>query len=193
MKKLYYDNIAIKHTKLKKEVNKKRGLKYHTLQFLANLTRSTSLLYGYLIRRIIYKLALKKCGSGLIIHPYSVIKFPQKIEIGDYCSINQFCFINGLQGIKIGDNVSISAGSNIVSQTVQNERMEALGFGKVKPNRFKPIEIGDNSWVACGCLIGPGVKIGKNCQIGANSVVLDNIPDRCFAAGTPAKIIKKIR
>ena len=37
----------------------------------------------------------------------------------------------------------------------------------------------------------PGVTIGKNSVIGANSVVTKDIPDYCVAVGAPAKVIKK--
>ena len=38
----------------------------------------------------------------------------------------------------------------------------------------------------------PGVKIGKNCVIGAGSVVTKDIPDNSLALGVPAKVIRQI-
>jgi acetyltransferase-like isoleucine patch superfamily enzyme len=37
----------------------------------------------------------------------------------------------------------------------------------------------------------PGVSIGRNAVIGANSVVIKSVPDHCVAAGAPAKVIRK--
>ena len=37
-----------------------------------------------------------------------------------------------------------------------------------------------------------GVHIGKNCVIGAGSVVTRDIPEGVFAAGNPCKVIRKI-
>ena len=34
------------------------------------------------------------------------------------------------------------------------------------------------------------IKIGNNVKIGANAVVLNDIPDNCTAVGVPAKIVK---
>jgi acetyltransferase-like isoleucine patch superfamily enzyme len=52
------------------------------------------------------------------------------------------------------------------------------------------VTIGDGTWIGQNvCIIG--VSVGKNCVIGANSVVTKDIPDYCVAAGSPAKIIKK--
>lgn len=56
----------------------------------------------------------------------------------------------------------------------------------------KPIEIGDGCWLASGVTVCGGVKIGKNCVIGAGSVVTKDIPDGVFAAGNPCRVIRKI-
>ena len=53
------------------------------------------------------------------------------------------------------------------------------------------IEIGKGSWIGTKVTIVGDIKIGKNCVIGANSVITKSIPDYCVAAGCPAKIIKK--
>jgi acyl-[acyl carrier protein]--UDP-N-acetylglucosamine O-acyltransferase len=55
---------------------------------------------------------------------------------------------------------------------------------------FDEIHIGDYTWIP-GAIINPGVKIGKNCVIGVNSLVTRDVPDGCLAAGSPAKIISE--
>lgn len=52
--------------------------------------------------------------------------------------------------------------------------------------------IGDNVEVCCGAKIIGGIRIGNNVVIGANSVVISDIPDNCIVAGVPAKLIRKI-
>lgn len=52
--------------------------------------------------------------------------------------------------------------------------------------------LGDNVEVCCGAKIIGGVRIGNNVIIGANAVVINDVPDNCVIAGVPAKIIKKI-
>ncbi len=54
------------------------------------------------------------------------------------------------------------------------------------------VVIEDNIWIAAGVIIGPGVRIGKNSVVGAGSVVIRGIPLNSFAAGCPAKVIKKL-
>jgi len=56
-------------------------------------------------------------------------------------------------------------------------------------NRGTPI-IGSNVFIGCGACILGGIKIGNNVSIGANSVVLNDIPDNAVVVGIPGKVIK---
>ena len=52
------------------------------------------------------------------------------------------------------------------------------------------VVIGEGSWLGENvCVLG--VRIGKHCVIGSNSVVTRDIPDYCVAVGAPAKVIKR--
>ena len=56
----------------------------------------------------------------------------------------------------------------------------------------KPIEIGDNCWLASNVTVCGGVKIGEGCVIGAGSVVTRDIPPNSLAAGVPCRVIREI-
>lgn len=47
------------------------------------------------------------------------------------------------------------------------------------------------TWIGTNAVVVGNVHIGKNCVIGANSVVTKDVPDFCVVAGAPAKIIRK--
>lgn len=49
--------------------------------------------------------------------------------------------------------------------------------------------IGNNVYIATGAKILGPIKIGNNVTIGANSVVIKDVPDNMVVAGVPAKII----
>lgn len=51
--------------------------------------------------------------------------------------------------------------------------------------------IGDNVFIGAGAKIIGGVNIGNNVKIGANCVVVRDIPDNCTAVGVPARIIDR--
>ncbi len=52
------------------------------------------------------------------------------------------------------------------------------------------VEIGQNTWIGENVSV-IGASVGKHCVIGANSVVVDDIPDYSIAVGSPAKVIKQ--
>lgn len=52
-----------------------------------------------------------------------------------------------------------------------------------------PVIIEDNVWICSNVNITKGVTIGEGAIISANSVVTNNIPPHCIAAGNPAKVI----
>lgn len=111
------------------------------------------------------------------------------LQIGDGTSIGHFNHIYATKKIIIGNNV-LTADKVYISDNIH-------GFDNVTlPIKNQPIQqkndvyIGDGSWLGENvCVIG--AKIGRNCVIGANSVVTRNIPDYCVAVGAPAKIIKR--
>lgn len=53
-------------------------------------------------------------------------------------------------------------------------------------------EIGDNVTIWPGAVIAGPIKIGNNVQIGANAVVLKDIPDNCVVFGNPC-VIRSIK
>lgn len=50
--------------------------------------------------------------------------------------------------------------------------------------------IGDNVYLSTGSKILGPIKIGNDVVVGANAVVVKDVPDNCVVAGVPAKIIK---
>lgn len=56
------------------------------------------------------------------------------------------------------------------------------------PGEIRPVRICRHAWIANGCHIMKGVTIGEGAIIGANSVVISDIPPYCIAMGNPAEV-----
>ena len=108
------------------------------------------------------------CKGSFFMNYNCVILDVAKVVIGD-------CF-------QAGPNVSIYTASHPMHPAARNTMYE-LGLEVV---------IGDNVWIGGGSIICPGVHIGDNAVIGAGSVVTKDIPAWSFAAGNPARVIRKI-
>jgi serine O-acetyltransferase len=49
----------------------------------------------------------------------------------------------------------------------------------------------DNVVITAGVKIIGNVTVGSNCKLGANSVIVKNVPDNCTVVGVPAYIVKR--
>jgi acetyltransferase-like isoleucine patch superfamily enzyme len=59
-------------------------------------------------------------------------------------------------------------------------------------NDLKGVRIKQNAKIGANSTLLPGISIGKDCLIGAGSVVTKNTEDGVIAAGSPAKLFRKI-
>lgn len=90
----------------------------------------------------------------------------------------------------IGENVQIYTSSHPVlpqERFVPDWRERQTTFFRTYA---RPIEIESNVWIGGGCILLPGVTIGKNSVIGAGSVVTRPIPPNCVAVGNPCRVIR---
>ena len=53
-----------------------------------------------------------------------------------------------------------------------------------------PPVIGDNVTITCGAKVLGPIHIGNHVTVGANAVVIRDVPDDCVVGGVPAKILK---
>ena len=113
------------------------------------------------------------------------------LEIGDGTSIAGNCVFSAARSVRIGARVLIARGVYISdhSHAFEDTDRAVLDQGVTQ---VEPVEICDGVWLAENVVIGPGVRVGRGTVIGANSVVLEDVPDHCVAVGAPAKVIQRL-
>ncbi|MBE9481798.1 MAG: acyltransferase [Bacteroidetes bacterium] len=122
------------------------------------------------------------------VHFSSVVIHPNKIKRNywrPYLGYMPGCYIQAINGIEIGKNLRTGPGIKIISSN-----HDINNFDKHTTN--KPIKIGDNCWIGANAIILPGVELRDHVIVGAGSVVTKSFPSNCVIGGVPAKIIKKI-
>lgn len=87
---------------------------------------------------------------------------------------------HGLNGIVIHPTAQIGKNVTILQQVTIGTRHENVSA-----------VIGDGCFIGAGAKILGNITIGKNVSIGANAVVLCDVPDNCTAVGVPARIYEK--
>ena len=92
--------------------------------------------------------------------------------------------------VEIGDNVYFS-GINIKLLTHDGGTMQLnhMGITDKKYDNFGKIKIGNNCFIGVESIILKNVTIGNNCIVGAGAIVTKSIPDNCVVAGVPAKVV----
>lgn len=114
------------------------------------------------------------------------------LTIGDGTYIGRFVHINAWQqviienNVVLADRVFISDADHNYLDTEMPIRLQGDGFkGSVR--------LKEGCWLGIGVVVLPGVTIGRNAVVAANSVVTKDVPDYVVTAGIPAKIIKQLK
>lgn len=128
------------------------------------------------------------------IEDFGGIKYSPLIRIGNNVSINNDCHIAAINLIQIGNNVLIGSKVLIIDHSHGVGNLKELNVAPLDRQLFSkgPVVIGNNVWIGEGVAILPGVSIGDNSIIGANSVVCKDVPKNVIFAGNPAKKIREM-
>ena len=111
------------------------------------------------------------------------------IRIHDDVVISQNVQITSAGNLEIGKRSLVLA--NVFITNIDHDYSE-IGKHVVKQKIFvKETKIGENCFIGIGAAIMAGTILGKQCIVGANSVVRGHFPDYCVIVGSPAKIVKK--
>ena len=120
-----------------------------------------------LLYRFLFKWVEWTCGITL---PYTV-KLGRRVRIWHHSGMV-------LHATSIGDDVHIRQNTT---------------FGIVRKDKlFELPTIEDRVDIGCGVAILGNVTVGHDSAIGANAVVLKDVPPRSVAVGVPAKVVKTI-
>jgi acetyltransferase-like isoleucine patch superfamily enzyme len=116
------------------------------------------------------------------------VYFQGRVSIDAGSSISDNCIFNGdSAGIAIGKNVMIAPNCVLVAFDHGWRDLETPMMKQ--PFESAPIIIEDDVWIAANCTITRGVRLGKGCIIGANSVVTKDVDSFLIVGGVPAKVI----
>jgi acetyltransferase-like isoleucine patch superfamily enzyme len=135
-------------------------------------------------------------GDDVIVSRYAFLLTLQvddsvipRILIGNGCRIGHLNHIASVHEVQIGANVLTadrvfisdhSHGFSDISVPILQQPVVSKG----------PVSIGDGTWIGENASV-ISCRIGRNCVIGSNAVVLSDIPDYCVAVGAPARIVRR--
>jgi acetyltransferase-like isoleucine patch superfamily enzyme len=132
-------------------------------------------------------------GEVFIIKGRAIFVFQNdgKIVIGSNTVFNSNCSINCLESIEIGDNCLIGENVKMYDHNHQykdlNKPINDQGYSTAG------IKIGNNCWIGSNAIILKGVSIGNNSIIGVNCIIHKDIPNNSIVMSDASRQIVKRR
>ncbi len=129
-------------------------------------------------------------GEGTWFRPNND-DFVFSVKPGAEITLGKRCWLSGgiygaSERITIGDHTHIGFGCLVLDSNLHRIDNDA------EPVVPEPVTIGSHVWMPSYVTVLKGVTIGDHCVIGTGSLVTEDLPPNSFAAGRPAKVIRKI-
>lgn len=161
---------------------------FNFYSWLTNILWEGIDLLPQIIRSVLFKIILKKFGSGSTIDYKTYIRYPFRVRIGSHTTINRGCrllasFYHKDVEIAIGNHVAIAPE---VCFLAAGHDYKELGL----PDTAASITVGDYVWIGARSIILQGVTIGEGAVVAAGSVVTKDVLPYTIVAGVPAGKIK---
>ncbi|GAB5521894.1 MAG: acyltransferase [Rhodothermales bacterium] len=125
-------------------------------------------------------------GEGTSV--YDNVLILGDVRVGNQTWIGPNTVLDGSGGLTIGSHCDISAGVQVYS----HDSVAKVRSGGTVPVEHAPTYIGDRVYLGPNVIVAKGVTIGDGCVIGANSLVLRDVPPNSKAFGTPCRVVETL-
>lgn len=133
-------------------------------------------------RNAIYRRAGMTLPLTSSIHWRAEFYAPERIVIGEHCTIGDSCFLDGRSGLTIGDSVNF--GSHVTIFT-REHAVNSPDFAETGA----AVTVGNHAWISSHAIILPGVTVGEGAVVAAGAVVTRDVPPFTIVGGNPARHI----
>lgn len=124
-----------------------------------------------------------KIGKDVRIKPGIHIKYPWKLEIGDYSWLAD-CYIENLDSVILAQNCCISQGAMIITG---NHNYSSTSFDLM----VAPIVLEEGVWVGAAAKVCPGVTLHSHAVLTMGSVATKDLSAYTIYQGNPAVKLKE--
>lgn len=139
-------------------------------------------------REAVLRELLGLVGDGTeILSPFHC-DYGYQIEVGSRTFINFGAVILDSAPVRIGDDVQIGPGVQLVTPTHPLDPDER----RTHSESSAPITLCDDVWLASGVIVCPGVTVGAGTTVGAGSVVTRDLPARHLCLGNPCRPVREV-
>jgi serine O-acetyltransferase len=131
-------------------------------------------------------------GSRIIRAPFSLLYKILYKFVEWTCGISLNYTVRVGRRVRIWHHSGMILGARSIGDDVHIRQSTTFGVARRGDHRaLKPI-IEDRVDIGCGAVIVGAITVGHDSQIGANAVVLKDVPPYSVCVGVPAKVIKTL-
>lgn len=136
----------------------------------------------------VFERGVLRIGRNCDFAPYCDLEVHGKgqLEIGAGCYFNRGCMVSAQESVTIGEHCLF--GPDVM--VFDNHHRHSPGTGVSPDLVTAPVSIGSHSWLGAGVIVLKGVRIGRNCVIGAGCVVRNDVPDGSVLVCRQEQVLK---
>lgn len=167
---------------------------------------------AYLSEKQLAAMGFAALGKDVRISDRAAIYEPEKMALGDFSRIDDFCIVSGK--VRLGRNVHVAPFCNLAggSPGITMEDFSGLAYGcqifaqsddysgasmtnptvpkQYKHETFKAVSIGRHAILGTYAIVFPGCDIAEGCAIAAAAIITKPTEPWGIYAGNPARRVK---
>ena len=125
-----------------------------------------------------------RIGREVVMKPCINIKYPWRLEIGNYSWIGEGVWIDNLGTVKIGSNCCLSQGAMLLCGNHH--------YGKVSFDLMVgDITLEDGVWIGAKATVCPGVVCKSHSVLSVGSVATSELTSYSIYSGNPAQKVRE--
>ena len=114
-----------------------------------------------------------------------------RLVIGDGAELGWNVGITVNLEVIVEDHARVAYDCRISDSDAHPKQADLRAANRPPPlDEIRPVRICRNAWIGNGSHILKGVTVGEGAIIGANSVVVSNVPPFALAVGNPARVVR---
>jgi putative colanic acid biosynthesis acetyltransferase WcaF len=138
-----------------------------------------SVLPGSWHRKVLLRLFGAQIGAHVVVKPGLRVKFPWRLQVGDWAWLGEDVWIDNLADVAIGSHAVVSQGAYLCtgSHDWSRESFDLI---------VRPIVVQSKAWVCASAVLAPGTDVGEGAVVGLGAVASGVLKDWTIYRGNPA-------
>ncbi len=127
-------------------------------------------------------------GSGADIKTRCVLGVGGVLELQGANLLQHGCIIHCDEAVTVEHHAGLGEYTTVIDSSHVLGGPEGQWLHRI---RTAPVVIGRNAWIGAKATIARGVHVGEDAVVGANSLVVKDVPPGQLASGVPAQVVRR--